>query len=371
MAVEIRAVQNRRELKKFVKFPWRIYRGDEFWVPPLITERCDFLNQEKNSFFRHSEARLFLAYQNSSPVGRISAHTNVKHNETHGENTGFFGFFECIDDAATAQSLFDAAEGWLRLKGCSSITGPASFTINDEYGLLIDGFDSLPVVMMSYNPPYYQHLIEESAFEKVHDLWAYELFSDSAPPDSVFEKAKAAEASGEYIFRGPDMKNFKDEALAVRGIFNAAWSENWGAVPMTEGEFLALAKELKMILDPDFLIIAEKDGKPVGFSLAIPNVNEALRHANGRLFPVGLLKFLWHKRHIKMLRVLAMGVEKEHRKKGVDAVFYIRTYERAIRKGYERGELSWILESNKPMNRVLQKLGARVYKTYRVYRRTL
>ncbi len=367
MSVTIKPVNSRCYRKKFIKLPWKIYREDPNWVPPLIIDRMAFLNPKKNPYFEHSQVQLFLAYKNGKLAGRISAHENRNHNAKYHDTTGFWGFFECINDQEVANALFDAAVTWLRLRDLSSALGPANFSVNEEFGLLVDGFDTPPCIMMLHNPPYYQTLLENYGFKKAHDLYAYELYDKSGLPDTVVQRAIALKESGEYTIRNVRLKELEKEVSGLHHVLTEAWQENWSSVPMTEEEILHLAKDMKPVLDEEFFLIAEKDGKAVGFSVFIPDMNEAIRHANGRLFPFGLLKILWYKRKIRSGRVPLMGVLKEHRHKGIDSAFYYETYVRGRVRGYQRGEASWILETNAPMNKALQKLGAKIYKIYRMY----
>jgi GNAT superfamily N-acetyltransferase len=327
----------------------------------------DFLNPGKNPYFSHSNVQLFMAYRDDKPVGRISAHENNQHLKVYKDDAGFFGFFECINDQETANALFGAASNWLREKGLKTMRGPASFSVNDEIGLLIDSFDKPPVLMMTYNPPYYVDLIEGYGFRKAQDLWSYLIFDENGIPDTVYRLAETALNDPNLVVRTVDMKNFGREVERAKKVYNRAWAENWGSVPMTDEEFDRLAKELKLVLDPDLAFIAEYNGEPVGISITLPDMNQAIKYANGRLFPFGLLKILWKKRKIETVRVLIMGVLKEYRYRGIDSVFYVRTYENGVKKGFKKGELSWILESNRVMNRILKKMGAKVYKTYRIY----
>lgn len=369
--LNVRAVEGRRDLQSFVRLPWKIYQDHPCWVPPLIMERLQFIDPRRNPFFRHSEAQLMLAERDGEPVGRIAAIRNQRHLDVHGDGVGFFGFFESIDDAEVAAALVERAEGWLRGQGLRRIRGPMSFTINDESGLLINAFDLPPVLLMPYNPPYYPHLIEQCGLAKAHDLIAFRMFvPESIPPRLVEAEDKIRQRFG-IVVRQANLKRFDEEVEKIHHIHSQAWAENWGAVPLTQEEMHHMASDLRRIVDPELVHFAELDGEPVGISVSVPDMNQALRHANGRLFPSGLLRILWHQRHIDALRVLIMGVVKEWRLRGVDAAMYSRTITTGLAKGYRWGELSWILESNRPMLRVLERLGAEPYKTYRVYEKAL
>jgi len=367
MSITIQPVTTKKDRKKFVKFPWKINKDDPNWVPPLIIDRMMFLNPDKNPYFKHSKVQLFLAIKDGEIVGRISAHENKNHNKKYNDKTGFFGFFECINDQKVANHLLEATVNWLKQQGLDSIRGPANFSVNEEFGILVDGFDTPPCIMMTHNPPYYVTLLENFGFTKAHDLFAYELFNKGGLPQIVIERALNVKKSNEYTFRNINLKEFDKEVRGVHHVYSEAWKENWGSVAMSEDEFAHLAKDMKTVLDKELVMIAEKDGKVVGFSVAIPDMNEALKHANGRLLPFGLLKILWYKRKIHTVRVPLMGVVKEHRHKGIDSAFYYDSFLVGTAKGYTRGEASWILESNVPMNKALQRLGAKIYKTYRMY----
>ncbi len=362
----VRAVRSRRDLGRFIRFPWRIYARDPNWVAPLLVERKAFLDRRKNAFFGHSDAELFLAERGGEVVGRIAAIENRRHLETYADGTGFFGFFECVDDREVAQTLVARAADWVRGRGLGRLRGPMSFTINDECGLLVDAFDRAPVLLMSYNPPYYRTLLEGAGFVKAQDLFAYRMDVPERVPDRLAAAAAAVAARG-IVVRKLDFARFDEEVERVHRIHSRAWAENWGAVPLTVAEMRALAAELKPLADRDLVFLAEEAGEPVGVSVTVPDIHQALRLAHGRLLPFGLLRILWKKRRIDAVRVLIMGVLPGHRFRGVDAAMYARTMEEARRKGYRWGEMSWVLESNPAMCRIVERLGAERYKTYRIY----
>ena len=363
----IRTVKSKSQLKKFVKFPWRIYRKNSNWVPPLIGDRMKFLNKKKNPFFHHSDAELFLAEKNGDIVGRIAAIRYSRHLETYHDNTGFFGFFECIENQQVANALFDRTSRFMVDRALTRIRGPMNFTINDEAGLLVDGFDMPPAIMTTYNPPYYENLIRHYGFEKVQDLFAYRMTAPDAIPERLKRAFQLMEKRYRIRIRHINMKEFDREVNRIHEIHMAAWAENWGAVPLTRDEIRIIAEHLKLIIDPELVFVVESGDKPVGVSVTIPDANQAIKHANGRLFPFGLFKILWYKRHIDAVRVLIMGVLKEYRHQALDAAMYYKMMEVGMRKGFKWGEMSWILESNTPMRRVLENLGAEIYKTYRIY----
>ncbi len=377
--VRVVPVQGGRELKQFLDFPYHHYRKDPYWVPTLRMDRKAMFDPKKFPFYEHSEVQPFLALRGSEPVGTIAAILNNNHNKFQDEKAGFFGFFESVDDQEVAYKLLQAATEWIRAKGMDVIRGPANFSTNEECGLLVDGFDSSPVVMMTYNPPYYVNLIEKAGFIKAQDLYAYWLATgDLVTNDGqvrseklarVVEKVRAREG---MTVRKVSMKNFDHEVELIKRVYNSAWEKNWGFVPMTDSEFDHLAENLKLALDPKLVLIAEINGEPVGFSLTLPDINQALLGTNGRLVPA-IVRLLWFKLRKKftICRVIAMGVVEQHRMRGISAVFYHETAQNAAPNGYAHAEMSWILESNLMMNRDIQFMGGKVYKTYRVYEKPL
>jgi GNAT superfamily N-acetyltransferase len=375
--VEIRPVKTHRELEQFILFPWKIYARDPYWVPPLISERKAFFDPARNPFFRHAEVQLFLALKDGELAGTISAHINYIHNDFHQEKAGFFGFFESIEDFDVAQKLLDTACQWVAERGMEVIRGPMNFSTNEECGLLVEGFDSRPVVMMTYNPRYYVDFIERAGFTKAMDLYAYILkaedFKNNAEnlPGKVFKAAEAALGHPKVKIRNLNLKDFDREVERGWKVYNSAWSRNWGFVPLTKEEFEHIAYGLKAFLDPDLVFVAEVDGEPVGLSVTLPDLNIPLHKMNGRLFPLGWLKFFWYRRKIDTARFFMMGVVEGYRTMGIDAVFYLETARALLRKGYKYCEASWILENNTMMNRIIQRLGGRVYKVYRIYEKSL
>ena len=372
--VSIRPIElaNRRQLKTFIKFPWRIYRDEPNWVPPLIFDQLQFFTPGKNPYLSHSTARLFMALRGDQPVGRISAHENNQHIQVHKDGAGFFGFFECIDDQAVANALFDVASTWLWERGLKTMRGPVSFSMNHEVGLLLDAFDEPPLIRMTYNPPYYVGLIEGYGLQKIQDLYAYVMFESEEIPERLRSISDRVLEDPKLVVRTVDVRDFKNEMARIKKIYAEAWSENWGAVPLTEDEFDRIVGELRLIYDRDLFFIAEYDGEPAGMSLVLPDMNQALKKAGGRLFPLGLLKMLWHRRKINSWRMPVLGVRQEHRLRGIEVVLCCRTCDAAKRKrNYRKGELSLILESNTAANAVLKRLGARRSKTYRIYEKPL
>ena len=365
--LEIVPVTGKRDWNHFVKFPYRFYANNPNWVPPLLTDQKVLLNPRKHPFYQHAKARFFLAKKNDITLGRIAAIIDDNHNNVHKEKTGHFGFFECEQDYEISERLLSAAKKWIQTHGMKTFRGPVNPCQNEDCGLLVDAFDSPPVIMMPYNPPYYADFFEKFGLKKAMDLYAYYIDSKNPPPDKLVRVAEAVRRREKLVVRPIEMKYFDDEAQKVWYVYNNAWSKNWGFVPMTEPEFQHLAKNLKQVVVPELALMAEVDGEPIGFSLALPDMNQALIHTNGRLFPFGLLKLLWYSRKIDMIRIIIMGVIHEYQKRGIDAIFYLDTWRNAVRKGYWRGEMSWVLENNKMMNRSAKMLGGRIYKTYRMY----
>lgn len=312
-----------------------------------------------------------MATKNGELAGRIAAIEYTRHLETYNDNTGFFGFFECVNDASVAQALFDRACQWVSDRGLTRIRGPMNFTVNDEAALLVDGFDRPPVVMMTYNPPYYENLVTGYGFQKAQDLLAYYLDTPHTIPERLVRAWDLMEKRYGIRVRSLNMKDFDGEVNRIHQIHEQAWAENWGFVPLTQEEIHRIAKDLKLIVDPDLVLMVEDGDKPVGVSVTLPDINQALKHVNGRLFPFGLFKILWHKRKIDVVRVFIMGVVKGYRRRGLDAAMYYKTMEAAMKKGYKWGEMSWVLESNTPMRRVLERMGIKAYKTYRVYEKQI
>lgn len=383
-AAVIEPVRTQDDLKQFVAFPWSVYKGDPYWVPTFFRERMQFFDPKRNPFFEHSQVQLFMARRDGKVVGTVAAISNGNHVKFHDEQVGFFGHFECIDDQEVARQLLDAASEWVGAKGLKAIRGPMNMSTNDECGLLVNGFDSAPVAMMTYNPRYYERLIEANGFSKSQDLYAWIIRTDFYQnrtenlPRKVLESCEKLKAEGRIAIRQADLSRFEEELLRARHVYNAAWGRNWGFVPMTDREIEHLAHNLKKFLDEELVFFAEDDGTPVGISVGIPDVNEPLLRSYPRA-GAGLLRyaydgvrFLWEKRkRPRLLRLLIMGVIEGYRGRGIDACFYVDTARRAFEKGYELCEMSWILESNHMMNRIIQRMGGRLYKTYRVYDKAL
>ncbi len=368
--LKVTQVKSKRDLMEFIKFPWQIYKNDPHWVPPLIVERKEFLDRRKNPFFKHAEVVLYLAKRNGQTLGRIAGIVNHNHVEFHQEKAGFFGFFECVKDFEVTKIMLDMVRGWLKSKGMEIMRGPANFSSNEEWGFLAEGFDSRPVIMMGYNPPYYLNFMESYGMVKAKDLYAHFIDESLPTPERVVRMAENIKKRENIKIRNINMKEFRNEVERVKQIYNSAWSKNWGFIPMTDEEFDHLAKNLKQIVDPHMVFIAEVDNKPAGFSLALPDFNQVLARLNGKLLPFGIFRLLWHtkiRNKIDGLRIITMGVVPEFQKRGIDTVFYVETYNVGVKRGYTWAEMSWVLEDNTLMNRALKLLGAKLYKKYRIY----
>jgi GNAT superfamily N-acetyltransferase len=373
--IRIEPVTTKKQLATFIDFPHDLYKDDKNYVPELHIAQRDILTPGKHPFHEHSSLQCFLAFdENKKVVGRIAAILNNNHNAFNKANDGFFGFFDSIDDAATAKALFDEAEKWLRTKGVSSMIGPVNPSTNETVGVLIDGFDKPPVAMMTYNQPYYIKLYEQNGLHKQVDLFAYDIRTDTVSDRAVkLQDALLKRLDQKGIkLRKINVKDFKNEVRQVREIYNAAWDRNLGFVPATENEFNYLAKDLKMILDPDFCLVAEHNGKMVGFALAVPDVNQIqIKIKRGRLLPTGIFKLLLGLKKVDYVRIITLGVIEEYRKMGIEACFYAQIIKKAGEKKIKGGEGSWILETNELMNKALQNINGNVYKTYRIYEKKL
>jgi GNAT superfamily N-acetyltransferase len=374
MSIEVRPVHSQSDLMRFIKLPWRLYRNSPRWVPPLISERKHHLDRDKNPFFQHAEAEYFLAWRDGEPVGRISAQVDQRFNEFQKNDWGLWGFFESEDDPEIANALLSSAEAWLRERGRDNMVGPMDFTTNHECGLLVDGFDRPPQILENWHHPYYGALIEGYGLTKVMDLYKWELhiYDREKMLPIMFELADKVEPKYGVKVRPMSKRNFESEVRAFMEVYNAAWENNWGFVPLTDDELRAYAKELKPILDENWAWIAEsEDGKVVGAALSIPDYNQVLKKLNGRLLPIGWAKALVARRKIDSVRVFALGVKREWQHTGVAAKFYVEHFNSAGRTPQTWGEMGWILESNTAMNRGMEAMNGRIVKRYRLYEKPL
>jgi len=372
VSLDVRPVRSRAELKTFIKLPWRIYRTGDPWVAPLISERRRYLDRSRNPWFERGEAEYFVAWRDGSPVGRITAQVDRAFNEHHSSAWGWFGFFECVDEPEAARALLDAAEAWLRKRRCDRMVGPASLTMNDESGILIEGYERQPIIQQPWNHPYYRSLLEDVGLEKAMDLLIWEEYLDDYDPMPIlFELHEKLGAEHGITIRNMRRRDLAAEVRRFVEIYNAAWSANWGFVPITERELEHAVEEAKAMIDEDWLFVAEKDGEAVGAVLTFPDFNQVLARLDGRLLPFGWLRALLGRRRIDRVRVGFLGVKPEYQHTGVAAGLYVENFRMAERKPQSGGEMGWILESNTAMNRGMEAMGARVIKRLRMYERFL
>ncbi|OGS11696.1 MAG: hypothetical protein A2234_08360 [Elusimicrobia bacterium RIFOXYA2_FULL_58_8] len=358
-------------LGAFIDYPYDLFRTHPHWVGELKKDTRHLL-ETAHPFWRHGERSLLIAYRDNLPVGRLAAIINRAHNSFHGENCGFFGFFDCADDKEAAAALFAAAEKYLRAKGMDKIRGPVNPSTNETCGLLISGFDAPPMIMMPYNPPYYAGLIEAAGFAKAKDLFAFRM-EVSSGLDERFEKIIRRATRGKDItVELVDVKNLDGAIADLKDIYNSAWEKNWGFIPMTDAELDDLGRALKPLLKPDYLFFAKVDGKTAAFVLMLPNFNIPLKTARGALNPLTLLPFLYKMFFkIRSGRLLALGVKKEFRNRGLEILLIKQAIEAGRRMNWEYGEMSWTLEDNTAINNVIEAVGGRVYREYRIYEKTV
>jgi hypothetical protein len=366
--IKIKKVETKSDLNIFIKCQWKFYKNDPNWVPPLLMERKTLLSREKNPFFKNAEADYFIAYRNDEIVGRIAAIKNDMHLKYHNDNSGFFGFFECINDQEVANALFDTAKKWLKEKGLSSMLGPANPSSNDEWGMLLEGFDDPPRLLMTYNPKYYLDLCSNYGMIKAKDLLAYKLENHKVMGSEKLKRVQQL-ARDRYKLKISqlDMKNFTKELEKVKFVYNKAWAPNWGFIPMTDEQIDAMAKDLKPLVEPSLVLFGEIDNQLVGFALVMLDYNHIFRQMNGRLLPFNFIKLFTKKKEIKWARIITLGLIPEHQKKGLDAVFYWEIVNRAHNVGIDLGEASWVLEDNEMMNRGAVVMGGDPYKKYRIW----
>ena len=365
----IRPVETRAEQKRFIRLPWRIYRDDPCWMPPLIMSQEELLNFRPHPFYERSRCRSFLATRNGVDVGRITAIVNAGHIERYAEQRGFFGFFECDDDPAAAAGLFGAARDWLHAQGMTSIRGPVNPSLNYECGLLIEGFDTPPFFMMTHNRPSYAGLVEANGFGKVEDLYAFwgktsMLSSLDSKLGTMVEGVK--ERFGVKV-RPLDRSRFDDEVRMFLDIYNSSLGGTWGFVPLSAAEVKHMAASLKHLIVPELALVAEVDGKPIGSVFCLLDYNPRIKAINGRLFPFGFLRLLWNKKGIKRMRAISTNVVPEYQAWGVGLVLTAALVEPVLKWGMEEAEFSWVLESNHLSKRTLERGGAIVTKKYRIY----
>jgi len=370
-SIEIIPVNSKSLLKAYIDFPHDLYKDDEHYVPELYMSQKDLFNKKKNPFFEHSELQAFIAKRNGKIVGRITAILNNNYNAYHKCNVGFFGLYDVIDDYEVTKALLDTANDWNRKKGVTAVLGPTNFTTNDTAGILIEGYNESPKIMMTYNKPYYKDHVERYGCVKEMDYFAYILYTNKASEKSIRLAQTLEErlARQGITFRNLNMKNFHAEVAQIREIYNNAWKDNWGFVPWTDAELKHLADELKLLANPNWLYIAEENGKAIGFGITINNVNEITKgFKKGRLFPFNIFKLLRKRHKTRYVRIMALGVMEGYRRKGIEAIFFSKNILQARKDNVIAGEVSWVLENNPEMNASALKLNSELYKKYRIYR---
>ena len=366
-------VRTRRDLKRFVKVPFGLHRDQPQWVAPLIYERMEFLDRAKNPWFEHAEAEYFIAERDGEPVGRITAHVDSRWDTYQGGSDGMFGFIEFTDDPEVAAALLDAAAEWVAGKGRGRILGPMDFSTNDELGVLIEGYDLRPMILQPWHPPYYRQLIEGHGYSKAMDLLMWNLEMGELKEGFQFHEAIHAAAEASRTEHGITIRNMRKREMEAEirrfmDVYNEAWGDNWGFVPITDAEVRFQAKNLKQVLDEDWAMMAENaDGEVIGAALTLPDINQVLAKMNGRLLPLGWARFLLGKRKIDKVRVFALGVKHAYQHTGVAAALYVKHIETTRPDGVMSGETGWILEVNEPMNRAMEGMGGEVVKRYRIY----
>ena len=375
--VIVETVRTRADLDAFIRYQLDLYAGNPYFVAPIVAERRDFLNRDKNPFFSHAEVELSVARRDGRVVGRIAAIDDALWNQFHNAETGFFGMFDAPDDPAVAAALLDRAAEFARSRGMKTLTGPVNLSTNHECGLLVEGFDFPPAMMMPYNFRYYGALLEGWGLRKMKDLYAYDLSTALAPPEKVVRVAQRLQEQQGVRVRPIDLGQLPEEIRRLKSIYNAMMDPAWLFLPMNEEEFDGIVARLRPLVRvrPELCLIAEVRGEPVAFSITLPDANRAIQAAGGYLthwgLPVGLAKMAWAARKIERLRVLLFGIKPGFRRRGLDALLYLETLRTARRLGYDGGELGWVTEDNELMVRAIESMGARRYKTYRIYERPL
>lgn len=373
----VKPVRSKEDFREWLWFPWKVYQGNPNWVPPVVMDIKDILDVKSNPFWKHSRRELFLARRGTrdsgsgAVVGRIAAIIDDNHNMHHQEKMGFFGFAEFMPDEEAAKALLNEAAEWVKSFGMERLRGPVNPSMNDEFGFLVDAFDQDPAIMMAYTPAYYLDYAERAGFKKAKDVWAwYKSAAAPLPERHARILDKVAKRAGARM-RPLEMKRFDKDLALIKELYNASWEHNWGFVPMTDDEMDYMAKKLKPLVRPELINFIEVNGTAVGMMLLFPDYNEVFKRMNGRLFPLGVLKFLWYKRKIRGLRLIALGVKKEYQGKGFDALFNAEALRLGRELGYAGGELSWTLEDNDLINRSIEAMGCVRTKTYRLVEKAL
>ncbi|MFQ5698960.1 MAG: N-acetyltransferase [Myxococcota bacterium] len=371
--VEIEPVSGGRALREFVRLPWRIYRDDPVWVPPLLGERKAFLDPRQQPFYDYGAAEAFVARQEGEVVGRILVSDSPPFNEVHGTHLGCFGLFESLPDPEVAHALLERAATWLRARGRKTIRGPIDYSLNHPCGLLVRGFETPPRILMNHNPPYYAELLESWGLRKAKDLYAWWLTQANPVPERWRRLTERLARRGNVRIRPIDLRHLDREIQLIREVYNRSWEKNWGFMRLTEREFDHLARDIKRVAIADLLLLAEAEGRPVGFCMSLPDIHESLRKLDGRLLPFGFLTLLRDLRpgRIQAIRMLTLGVVEGYRRRGIAEQFIMQTFDTAVRLGIQGCEVGWTLEDNDLINRPIQRLGADLYKVYRIYERDL
>jgi GNAT superfamily N-acetyltransferase len=375
VALEVSPVRSRRDRREFIELPFRLHANAERWIPPLKLERRLFLSERFNSWFRHADAELFLARRDGRVVGRVSAQIDRNFNAYQGNDWGMFGFLELEEDAEVMGALLDAAAGWLRARGRDRMVGPMDFTMNDEAGVLIDGFDREPFVKQPWHPPYYQRLCEEQGLTKAVDLLMWELYIEGRGNvhRSIVEMAERLGPEHGIRIRKMSRRHLRRDLDLFAETYNEAWKDNWGFTPYTEADLDTYAKDLQLVFDRNWFMVAQKvdDGETVGIAITVPDINQVLKRMKGRILPFGWWHFLRRRRIMDRVRVGFLGVKPEYQHAGVAAGLYIEHFDMAEATPQTWGEMGWILETNEAMNRGMEGMGGKVVKRYRVYEREL
>jgi GNAT superfamily N-acetyltransferase len=374
MSVDVRPVASRRDLREFIELPFRLHSTSPVWVPPLRLERRLFLSRRQNAFFTHGDAQLLLAWRDGRVVGRLSAQVDDAFNAVHGNRWGMFGFLELEDEPDVLPPLLDAAAGWLRHRGRDRMVGPMDFTMNDESGVMLEGFDREPMVKQPWHPPYYERRCAEAGLEKAVDLlmWELQIADRERMLPIIFKLAEQLGPRHGISIRKMSRRTLRADMDRFAEVYNAAWAENWGFVPYSKADLDYYAQELQLVFDPDWFMIAETaEGETAAVAITVPDINQVLKRMNGRLLPFGWWHFLRRGRIMDRVRVGFLGVAPPYQHTGVAAALYVEHFDVARRRPQKWGEMGWILESNRNMNRAMEAMGGRVVRRYRVYARDL
>jgi hypothetical protein len=368
--MKIVKVDTKKQFREFIYFSRRVYSEGSPWVQPLFSDIVKIFSKDKNPFWAHAKTKLFLAYDSRNyVVGRIAAIVDYNYITFHNFKCGFFGFFECLDNTEIASSLFLSVENWLREQKIYKMVGPVNLSTNYECGFLSHGFEMAPSLMMPYNPRYYLYLAEQYGLVKIKELYAYSMDVVGDSRVSKLEKivTMVKKKLPTLEVRIIQKSSFEKDLESVIYIYNRAWEKNWGFVPLSREEFMAIVKKMKMLMDPELVIIASVMGSPVGMLISLPDYNQVLKELNGKLFPFGIIKFLYYRKKIDNLRLMIMGVVKEYRHKGIEAVMYEKGLKNALKTGYKHCELSWVLDDNAMTQRTAEMMNGKLYKKYVIY----